>query len=389
MLRQLVLGISLALLSVTSATAAPFEGTELLVGHGVKANSNSKIFSAGVTVSFAPLNVLLSSKRGELIDYGIQEACSGSADPAACEAAAKTHSDQAMDALGKVNESQWDTVSNAATDSAALSAALASAGLDAQQTSEVVAFVEQVPAANRKSAVDISKTLAKQEGSLFLVEPNFELNFDLISARASVPLAMMKFEDSSDWSLGNITLDVELGGTWGGAIASMGLSGGLMAYLPTGSTSTDALALSDFFQAPKYAHQYLGLVPYLAAGLDGTFASLQLYGQLVNELPVRDTEGLSTMQYLKWGTGVTLLQQYSPIAIIGEINGLVPVNNADLYDAVFAVIGVQLNVIYVKAAVAVQLPIVSPTDEQTSSIEGVDVGEMAKYSIVSRLMFSF
>lgn len=386
MRRHILAWASLFVMCSATASAAPFEGTELLVGHGVKANSRSKVFSVGMTVGFAPLNVLLSSQKQSLIDMGIDSACGG--DPA-CKEAATVHADEAMDALGQIGDSTWDAVTAAAGDSALLAQQLKMAGLGDSEVASVVTFVEQMPPSSRKDAVEISKTLAQQKGSLFLVEPNMEINLDFLSVRALVPLALMMFEDENDWSVGNLTFDVELGMTWDGAIASTGISGGLLVYLPSGSRGTDALALSDLFQAPKYAHQFLGLAPYFAAGIDGTLASLQLHGQLVNEIPVRDAKGLDTMQYLKWGTGVTLLQQYSPVAIIGEINGLVPISNADLYDAIFAVVGLQLNLVVARLAAAVQLPLVTPDTEKSSQLEGVDLGEMAKYTVITRLMFSF
>ncbi|GEM_PF-2120614 len=366
-----------------------FKNTELLVGHGVKANSGSKMFSFGLTVSFAPLNVLLSSQKDTIINEGIADACKGAANPAQCQADAKASADAAMDALGSVPDSQWDEVSAAAGDMSKLSNTLVEAGLSQEQAGSVTGYVGKIPEGSRTNAVELSRQLASQEGSLFLVEPHMELNFQYVSMRTMLPLAALMFEDETDWVFGNLTLDLEFGSTWGGGVASTGLSGGLMAYLPTGSTKTAALAVTDLFQAPKYGYQYLTLAPYLAAGVDGTLASLQVHGAVVNSIPVRDTTGLETMTYLRWGTGVTLLQQYSPVAIIGEINGLTPLSNADVYDAIFAVAGLQLNLFIMRAAVAVQLPLVTPDSHAMSGIAGVDMGEMAKYSIIGRLMFSF
>lgn len=369
--------------------AGPFEGTELLVGRGVKASGDAKLLSFGLNVQFAPLNVLLSSQRDTLIDLGVGEACANAPDPAACEAAAKEHSDAAMDALGKVSDDDWARVEAAASNSSALQAELVAAGLPAEEVGSVVTYVEQVPADKRADAVAVSRTLAQQEATMVMVEPSVEVNFSLLSVRAQVPLAMMQFENSTDWHLGNITTDIQFGHTWGGDVASAGVSYGLALYLPTGSEDADALALSDLFQAPKYSHSYFTWAPFVTVGMDSAVASFHVGGELVSQHAVRGDPETTSIQYMKYGLGATILHQYSPVSIILELNGLVPINNADAYDALFGVAGLQLKLFWLRAAAAVQLPILQPETEAAHDVAGVDVGELAAYSLIFRLMFTF
>jgi len=105
-------------------------------------------------------------------------------------------------------------------------------------------------------------------------------------------------------------------------------------------------------------------------------------------IPVRDAKGMDTVLFGKYGFGITILPNFF-VSIIGELNGLFPMMNADPYNALFASGGLQFKVWVMKLSVAAQFPIVEPDAEDLGAIGGVDVGTLAKFNILGRLLFSF
>jgi hypothetical protein len=376
------------LLWATAAVADPFEGSELLVGRCVKQPASAKLISFGVNVQFAPVQMLLASQKDEIVSAGIDAACEDAPDPAACRQAAQANADTAMTALATVSDDQWSTLEAAANDPAKLDAALAQAGVPEDQRQDVVAYVDQVPADKRKDALGVAKLLGSQDVTSVMVEPNLEVNFKLLALSLKVPFAVMMLEDRDKWNLGNITLDAKFGHIFGSNLAAFGLSYGLSAYLPTGTNEANALGLSDLFYGPKFFHEYLTFAPYVALGFDLPGFSLQGHGELVSQHAVRGDPEFSNVLYGKYGVGFILLPNF-PLSVIAEANGLAPISNAAPYSALFGVGGVQLKLIWLKASVAVQVPLVQPEKEEMSGLGGVDVGELASYSIIGRAAFSF
>ena len=95
------------------------------------------------------------------------------------------------------------------------------------------------------------------------------------------------------------------------------------------------------------------------------------------------------MLYGKYGAGVVVMPNW-PLSLIGEINGLYPINDdSSPYNAVFGIAGVQTKLLWLKAAVAGQFPIVAPEPEDLGAIGGVSLGELASYSIIARGSFVF
>ena len=105
-------------------------------------------------------------------------------------------------------------------------------------------------------------------------------------------------------------------------------------------------------------------------------------------IPVRDAKGLDAVLFGKYGFGVTILPKFV-VSVIGELNGLFPIKNADAYKALFVSGGLQFKLWVMKLSLAAQFPIVEPDSEDLGAIGGVDVGTLAKFNILGRLLFSF
>ena len=376
----------LACLFVSSgvALADPFAGSELLVGRSVKPAGSAQLFSMGLAIQFAPMNMLLSSQKDTIINSGIDSACNGDA---ACEAAARENSDKAMDALGEIDDDQWTSIEGAATDEALLNAELEKAGVPAEGRDSVAKYMEQVPPEKRKDALSLSRQLAGQDATSVMVEPNLSLNFDLVSVDFRVPMALYMLESDTQWNMGNLTVNTKFGHIFGPDLAAFGLSYGLALYLPTGTDEAAAMGFADLFYGPKFFNQYLTAAPYLAMGFDLPGFSMQGHAELVSQHGVRGDPEHASVMYGKYGGGVVLLPNW-PLSLIGEVNGLYPIQNGDQYDALFGVAGVQLKLLWLKASLALQAPIKQP-DEEDLGTDEVSVEELAKFSIIGRASFTF
>jgi hypothetical protein len=366
------------------ASADPFSGTELLVGRSVKPSTGAERFTAGLTFQFAPMNVLLSSQKDTIVNAGIDAACNG--DPV-CTQAAKDNSDAALGIVGGLSDDEWSKIEAAAGDPAALDAELASAGVPEEQRKVVGDYAAAVPADKRKEALALSRQLAGQDVTSIAVEPSFALNFDLVSFTLRAPLALFMADGENSWNLGNVNLDTRFGHIWGD-VAAFGISYGLTTYFPTGSQDANSMGMANMFDAPKYFREYLSAAPYLAMGFDVPILSLQWHGELVNQFGVRENPVYTHVMYGKYGAGFVLLSGW-PVSIIGEVNGLAPLKNADGYNAVFGLGALQLKLLWLTAALGVQAPLLQPDKKDMGTIGGMDVGEMASYTIIGRAALVF
>jgi len=368
-----------------AAQAEPFAGTDLFKGRSVKPSTGAQTFAIGLTMQFAPMNMLLSSQKDTIIDTGIESACKGDA---ACESVAHENADAALDVVGELNDDDWAKIEAAAMDSAALQAELQAAGVPAEGVEAVATYVDKIPTDKRKDALALSRQLAAQEATSIAVEPNLDLNFELVSFSLRFPMAVFDTPDETSWNLGNINLDTRFGHLFGTDLASFGVSYGLAAYLPTGSADGNSMGLADLFFAPKYFHEYLSLAPYVAMGFDVPAISLQWHGELVSQFGVRGDPEQGHVMYGKYGAGLVLFAG-TPLSIIGEVNGLAPIKDADPYNAIFGLGGVQLNLFWLKIAAAIQAPLSQPEKKDMGTIGGMDAGELSSYSIITRAALIF
>ncbi len=366
------------------AHAKKFKGSELLIGHSVKPPVGAKRFSLGLDLQFAPLDVVLSSQKDRIIDSAIAAGCADANAGPECEANAEL----AMDTLAGVSDAEWQTINHNLGDSAVLQQTLVDAGVPAEDALAVSNYVDEVPAEDRESTLGLARKLSSGEASSFLLEPRLEVNLKYVYLSTSLPMALYKLDDRTDFNLGNLGVDVRFGKVWDLAVGGVALSGGVHTFLPTGTEEADAMGLTNLFYGPKFFHRYLTTAGYVVAGLDIPFVTFQASAEVVPMFPVRDATGMDTVLFGKYGLGVTVLPNFL-VSLIAELNGLYPIMNADAYNALFVAGGLQFKIWVMKLSAAVQFPLVEPDKEDLGAIGGVDVGTLAKFNIFGRLLFSF
>jgi hypothetical protein len=375
-------------LPITPASADVFGGSELLVGRSVKPPLGATRFQVGLDLQFAPLNMLLSSQKDKIIESGLKEGCANAPDPAVCLETAKGNADTAFTAMSEVSDEDWEKVNQNLGDMNQLKATLTDAGLPAEDADAVVGYVETVPEEDRKGAIALSRQLGSESATTVMAEPYLMLNFKLMSFSIHLPLAIYLLENSTEYNFGNIMLDSKIGYVTDAGFVGFALTGGLSIYLPTGTEEADVLGLSNLFYGPKFFHEYMTLAPYGVIGFDTTIFSAQAHAELVNQLPVRGDSGDENVIYGKYGAGLVVFPRFL-ISFIGEINGVAPISNADAYNAIFGSFGAQLKLIWLKASVAGMIPISKPAQEDLGSLGGVSLGDVADFTLLGRLAFSF
>ena len=385
-MRRLVLALALFVWP-SLGLAEPFGGSELMVGRGVKPPKADRTFTAGLNVAVSPLNAVLSSQKQALVDQAVATACKGDK---TCEANVRANAEVAMDTLASIPDSKWDQVQAAAADpsSAAFQQALKDAGVtDPKQQKAITDYASKVPAQDRVAAVSLSRKLASENATNLLMEPFAEVNLRWVQLRASAPFTLAIRSSGTDAYMGNCSLEARSGGQWDFGVVSLALAGGLALYVPTSSQGSQAAALTDLFQSPKYLYGYLTLAPYLAAGLELPLVTLQAHLELDSAHRVRGNASNTSMQYLRYGTGLVLAPRFF-VSLIAELNGLVPARNADLFNALFFTGGLQFKLWIMKLSVAAQVPVYHKKEE-LGTLGGVDLGELSAYSVLARLAFIF
>ncbi len=372
------------LLSAGPAHARKFKGSELLIGHSVKPPKGAQRFSGGIDFQFAPFKVLLASQKNAILDQAVSSACSELTDPGLCA----NNAGMAMDTLAGIEGEGWDLINSNLGDSSVLEQNLDSLGVDTANTDAVVEYVDSVPIEDRQSAVGLAREITSKDATTLLMEPHVEVNLRHIYIGASLPIAIYMFPDSSESASGNLGIDLRYGLFWKLPKVGLALSFGLDTYLPAGMADADAMALSNLLYGPKFYHRFLTTAPYIVAGLDATFMMVQLSTEIVPMFPARNAKGLDTVVYGRYGLGLTFFPKYV-FSLIGELNGLYPMANADVYDALFLSGGFQLRIWRFKGSLAVQFPLVSPTKSQLGKMGGVDLGTLADFMLLTRLSFTF
>ena len=372
------------LLPAATAHAKKFKGSELLIGHSVKPPKGAKRFSAGIDFQFAPFSVLLASQKDAILEQAVSSACSGLDDPSLCV----DNTGDAMEVLAEVDGEDWDLINSNLTDTAVLQGNLDTAGVTGADSDAVVQYVERVPEADRRNAVGLARELTSHKATTLLMEPRAEVNLRHIYIGASLPMAIYIFDNSSKFASGNLGIDLRYGLFWKLSKIGLALSFGLDTWLPAEMSDADAMALGNLLYGPKFYHRFMTTAPYIVAGLDATFMTVQLSTEIVPMFPVRDAKGWDSVVYGRYGLGLTFFPKYI-FSLIGELNGLYPIANADLYTSLFASGGFQVRIWRFKGSVAAQFPLVGPSKSELGEMGGVDLGTLADFMLLTRLSFTF
>jgi hypothetical protein len=376
-----VLGL---LLPAPAAHAKKFKGSELLIGHSVKPPKGAKRFLAGIDFQFAPFSVLLASQKDVILGQAVSSACAGLDDPSLCA----NNTGVAMDALAEIDGEDWDLVNSNLTDTAVLQENLGTAGIAGADSDAVVQYVERVPVEDRRNAVGLARELTSHEATTLLIEPRAEVNLRHIYIGTSLPMAIYMFPNSSKFASGNLGIDLRYGLFWKLSKIGLALSFGLDTWLPAGMADADAMALGNLLYGPKFYHRFMTTAPYIVAGLDATFMTVQISTEIVPMFPVRDAKGWESVVYGRYGLGLTFFPKYI-FSLVGELNGLYPIANADLYTSLFASGGFRVRIWRFRGSIAAQFPLLGPTKSELGKMGGVDLGTLADFTLLTRLSFTF
>ncbi len=365
----------------------PFAGSDLFVGHSVKAPTETYRVEIGIAGQVVPLNLVLASSRSALIDTGVTAACANSTDPN-CATQAATYTGQALNVLDSIPDSQWNGIVAASSNPTTLATTLKSVGItSAADIAAVQKYLSTIPTAQRTSAILLARRLADSTADVRL-EPYANVDLKQVQLRLGVPMSLGVQGSGTSFDLGNLNLDVATGWTFPVRHASLGVTVGLSTYLPTSTGSERVSLMADLFQASKYLYGYLTFAPYIVAGVDAKWVSLQVHGDLWLQARVRDMDAASNAEDFQYGTGLTL-QPHFPVSIIGQLEGLEGLHNAGAFRSLFVVAGLQFNLWGFRLGVAAQVPVLDRAKEALGSYGGFDVGGLAKYTILARTAAAF
>jgi len=128
--------------------------------------------------------------------------------------------------------------------------------------------------------------------------------------------------------------------------------------------------------------------PYIVAGIDAKWVSLQVHGDLWLQARVRSIDAVADAEVLQYGAGLAILP-HLPVSLIGQLEGVEGIHNAPAFRSLFVVAGLQFNLWYVRLGVAAQVPILDRAKEDLGTYSGLDVGGLAKYTILARAAATF
>jgi len=221
----------------------------------------------------------------------------------------------------------------------------------------------------------------------FSLEPYFELDFDYVDFRLSVPLAGFSSDADTDFAFGNIGLDVRGGGAFGDTLA-FSITGGLEYWIPSATSRANAVALSNLVASPRFFHEYTTMIPYLVLAADLKFVQLQASLAYDIMLAVKGSPIHDNIQFLHWGTSLSITA-IPYVAISCEITGLVPTVNAKSVDSIFATTGLRFAASWMDLGLAFQIPLTDEPSSDAASVTGVSFGHPASFNAFVTAVFGF
>lgn len=369
------------------ARSEPFATGTLFIGRSVKPEGEALTFKAGLRAGGAPLSLAIGSIRERMIDEAVNKACEGNE-------TCKTETRQAVDRLSSLNDAEWARLEQSAGDQAALDKALddlvRSGKITATDKQRVEDFVSEnaTTAEERRQTLGLARLVSEIRANI-LLSPYVQINLELLSVMAELPLVLTLYENRTDVGLANFNTDVRFGHHFDVGVATLGLSYGLHLYFPTGGEAADPAAYAFLFHSPRYLHSYLSLAPYVVGGVDLPFVTVQTYGEIVSMHKVRSGKGVSNLQFFQYGLGLTLFPDFF-VSVVGELNGLVPINNARSFNALFALGGLRFQFFIIEAGVGVQAPIYSQSiSHDLPAIQGFQPDRLAELSVLAHVGFGF
>ncbi|GMV40252.1 MAG: hypothetical protein AMXMBFR64_19680 [Myxococcales bacterium] len=255
-------------------------------------------------------------------------------------------------------------------------------------TADERAAVESFDFAAHQSSLDalISIVSDPEEAITFSLEPWFAVNLDLLTIIATVPLAGFRLGGETNFEVGNVTLDLRFGhhfGDW----PAVGFGYGVELALPSGTERADALALTSPLDARRFLHSYLGITPYLVAGVDLEFVLIQTSHQLSILAGVRDDPRPSTSVYYGYSASI-IGTPGDIISLSAEFSGIVNVHDALAFGVHAFTGGLRFHFAGVRPGVAVQVPLEAPARGSLAG-SGLAYGTVADVNVLIQADFGF
>ena len=370
------------LLSALFAGVLVAEPVDPFVGRGLVPTLDEPRFQAGVDGQVVPLDLVLASTRSALIDASVATACSGTS-TTACQTEAQAYTGEALDVIDGLSDSESNDVLAASANPKLLATALKSAGVT--RTADVAAvqqYVSTVPLAERQAVLGLARHLADDPSAVRL-EPYAGALFASCRVRAGVPVSV-----GATSSLGNVNLDLATGWTFAQESVDLGVTVGLVTYLPTSSDDGRVSLMADLFSAPRFLYGALTFAPYVVGGLEGAWLSWQAHVDLWVQARVAGDSAGSNADVLHYGTSLTLGPR-AAVSLVAQLEGLEGLHHASAFRSLFVVGGLQARLWAVRLGLAAQVPVLDRAAEELGSYGGVAVGALAKYTFLARTGVEF
>lgn len=366
MRHRLLIALLASLLLPGSGSAIElFKSGRLFVAKSIKETRKTRYISFGVGFQFAPIKALGKQVVNQIEDQSPE-------------------AKQVFDALRQVPPEQMDAMTEAidgGRDSLKQFIDEQVPGLDADEQADVNAAIDEVGDSELKTASELVKIAADPEpASTFMLEPFVDVNLKHVSIELGVPLAGF-YLDEAEFALGNVYTDVKWGKHFG-EVVGFGVSAGVEAAFPTGSSRADTLALSNLFSAPHFLHENLTLAPYVVAGADVWLVNLQAYAKFNQMLAVRGSGDGAT--YLQYGAAF-VFAPFRFITAMAELNGLSEVANAPAFNALYATLGAKFSLFVLRPGFALHLPLSKKSDDAYGSMGGSSIGSPSDWSLIATI----
>ena len=364
----------------------PFEDTDLFTGHSLRQSSKDRKVAVGVNVHTAPVPYVAR----KALDKAVALASGSGAYP------------DAKTILGVLEKSDVAAVQklahagNVAGVQNQLRSDLAKAGIKptAEQTAAINAINSSTISQVETIALVASGTGSDNEALVIGIEPWAEYNFGTYDLTASLPMAAFKTSDSTDFEMGNLTLDFRAGSRHSliGADGlylplAVGWTGGVSAYLPTGTRQANRVALSNVLVLPKYLHEYMSIQPYAIVGAEAAIFAAMLRLEYTHMQAVRDNPLYSSVGYLNWAA--SLVARAWVVDLVGELDGLVELYNAPAMNDIYATLGGRLSIGPVRLGLGVRMPVTTHQAAANDQSFGVSFANVAKLNVMAQGILSF
>jgi len=240
---------------------------------------------------------------------------------------------------------------------------------------------------NARYVADLLLIMQEPETAItFSLEPFAEFHLDFMDIVVTVPLAGF-VEDSTEFAMGNIGIDLKFGDAWGETFA-FGVTGGLQFWAPTATTRANALGLANLQWSPRYFHEYTTVVPYLVLGGDLNYVQLQ--GSLSYNMMerVKGTPDYDRVHFLQWGASLSITA-IPYIVLSTELSGLVNIMNAKAYDNLVVTAGIRAVVSFMDLGLGFQVPVVQQDGADFASLNAASFGSPSDYNVIFSATFGF